>query len=204
MEKKGSKTMLWSVAMSAPGPLVLGIGLMTGKSNTQLADFVRRSIELLAIVASFVAYQITAHRQLNPQQTARLERNTNLFVGVTMLIAGAIMLGITLLANSQDKGNVGFGLVIALLGAAANTFFWLRYRRLARAEESGILEVQARLYRAKSLVDLCVSAALLAVLAAPGSPAAAWLDLVGSAVVSVYLGYSGLKIVLEKLGQKLV
>ncbi len=198
MEKKGTKTLLMSVMMSAPGPLVLGIGLLLGKSNTQFADFVRRSIELLAIVASFVAYRLTEKCRLDEEQTVRLEKKTNLFVGFTMFLAGLLMLGITLFSDNEGTGNVIFGLIIALLGVTANTMFWVRYRRLAKAENSAILEVQARLYRAKSLVDLCVTAALFSVWLAPASPFSYFLDRIGSAVVSVYLAYSGLKIVVEK------
>ncbi len=202
-EKKGTKTLLWSVLMSAPGPLVLAIGLMQGRSNTQIADFVRRTIELLAIIASFIAYQITVKRQLDEKQTADLEKKTNLFTGFAMLIAGVIMLSITLFDRAEDSGNVLFSLIIALLGVIANTIFWLRYRRLAKVEHSSILEVQSKLYRAKSLVDFCVMAALLSVMIAPGTVVSYYLDLVGSCIVSLYLAYSGLKIVIEKLREDL-
>ncbi len=199
MEKKGTKTLLWSVIMSAPGPLILGVGLVLGRSNTQIADFIRRTIELLAIIVSFIAYRITTKKQLDEKQTARLERNTNLFVGVTMLAAGIIMLCITLFSENEDKGNVLFGLIIALMGLVANTIFWFRYKRLAAAENSAILEVQSRLYRAKAFVDLCVTSALLAVVIAPASEVSYYLDLVGSCVVSVYLAYSGIKIIIDRL-----
>ena len=52
-KKSGTKTLLWSVIMSAPGPLIIGLGLMVGRSSTQIADFVRRSSELLAIIMAY-------------------------------------------------------------------------------------------------------------------------------------------------------
>ena len=55
-KKTGAKTLLWSIIMSSPGPLVVGLGLLAGRSSTQIADFVRRSAELLAIIMSFVIY----------------------------------------------------------------------------------------------------------------------------------------------------
>lgn len=58
-QKSGSKTLLWSVIMSAPGPLIIGLGLLVGRSSTQIADFVRRSSELLAIIIAYVVYKIT-------------------------------------------------------------------------------------------------------------------------------------------------
>ncbi len=199
MKKKGTKTMLMSVIMSAPGPLILGVGLLLGRSNTQTADFIRRSIELLAIILSFVVYKITTEKQLDEKKALRLERNTNIFVGAMMLLAGAIMLCITLFGKSESEGNVLFGLIIAFMGAVANTVFWFRYRYLAKAESNSILEVQSRLYRAKSFVDMCVVAALLTVLIAPDSDVSYYFDLVGSSVVSVYLGYSGAKIIIQLL-----
>ena len=39
--KSGTKTLLLSVLMSAPGPLVVGLGLLAVRSSTQIADFVR-------------------------------------------------------------------------------------------------------------------------------------------------------------------
>ena len=47
--KSGSRTLLLPVLMSAPGPLVVGLGLLAGCSSTQIADFVRGSAELLAL-----------------------------------------------------------------------------------------------------------------------------------------------------------
>ena len=58
-KKSGFKTLLLSVLLSSPGPLVLGIGLTVGRSSTQISDFTRRSAELLAIISSFVVYCIT-------------------------------------------------------------------------------------------------------------------------------------------------
>ncbi len=58
-KKSGSNTLLWSVLMSAPGPLIIGFGLLVGRSSTQIADFVRRSSELLAIIMAYIVYKIT-------------------------------------------------------------------------------------------------------------------------------------------------
>ena len=41
-KKSGAKTLLWSVIMSSPGPLVVGLGLLAGSSSTQIADFVEK------------------------------------------------------------------------------------------------------------------------------------------------------------------
>ncbi|MBQ2896057.1 MAG: cation transporter [Oscillospiraceae bacterium] len=196
-EKSGSRTLLMSVLMSAPGPVIMGFGLMAGRSSTQIADFVRRSAELLGIIMAWVCYRVTIHK--SGAERARLERLSNLFVGAMMCLGGGIMLILALTSSGGDKGNVIPALAIAVLGVVANTIFWRRYTRLNRLSPNAILAVQARLYRAKSLVDGCVTAALLSVLCLPGTAFSHYLDLIGSAVVAVYLMVCGLRTIRERL-----
>ena len=59
----GERTLLASVLMSAPGPIVVGIGLLVGHSSTQLADFIRRTAELAAIIVSWFVYR-TIHQNV--------------------------------------------------------------------------------------------------------------------------------------------
>jgi len=152
--QSGSRTLLLSVLMSAPGPLVMGLGLMSGRSSTQIADFVRRSAELLALVMSFAVYRLTVGQgACDERRKARLQRRSNAFVGAMMCLGGAFMILVTLLSSAEDKGNVIPGLAIAVMGVVANTLFWRKYARLNRAQPNAILAVQARLYRAKALVD---------------------------------------------------
>lgn len=112
------------------------------------------------------------------------------------------MLWIAFTANNTEKGNVIPGLVIALLGVVANTLFWMKYRKLNKVEPNAIIAVQARLYRAKSLVDSCVSIALLSVVLFPASEVSYYLDLIGSVVVAVYLIWCGVKTILERMNQR--
>ena len=202
-EHSGSRTLLWSVIMSSPGPLVVGLGLLAGRSSTQIADFVRRSSELLAIIMAFAVYRLTTKNGACDEiRRARLERLSNGFVGAMMCVGGGFMIALAFMSDSADKGNVIPGLTIAVLGVIANTIFWRKYARLSRAEGSSILAVQARLYRAKSLVDACVTAALTTVAIAPGSEAAARLDFAGSVIVAAYLVWCGVRTVWEALYRK--
>ena len=197
-KKSGAKTLLWSIIMSAPGPLVVGLGLLSGRSSTQLADFVRRSAELMAIIMSYVVYMRTqTDSGCDGTKKQMMERRSNRFVGIMMCLAGTIMAVLALTVNQEDKGNVIPGLVIALLGVTANSIFWRRYAKLNKTEPNAILAVQARLYRAKTLVDASVTAALTAVLVLPMSAVSYWLDLIGSLVVAAYLVWCGAKTVLE-------
>ena len=196
--KSGSRTLLLSVLMSAPGPLVVGLGLLAGRSSTQIADFVRRSAELLAIIMSFVVYRITTKEDTcDEAKRVKLERRSNTFVGAMMCLGGSFMVLLAFLSGNTDKGNVIPGLAIAVMGVIANTAFWIKYTRLNRAQPNAILQVQSRLYRAKALVDGCVTVALLSVVILPDSPVSYWLDFAGSLIVAVYLIYCGVQTIWE-------
>ncbi len=199
-QPSGGRTLLASVLLSAPGPLVVGLGLFWGRSATQLADFIRRSAELAAILVSWGVYRATRRGEpADPDRRARLEAAANLWVAAALCLSGAAMLAAALLPPGGQKGNVVPGLVIALLGVVTNTWFWLRYRKLNRLDPGPILGAQARLYRAKALVDACVTVALGTVAAAPASPAALVMDRAGSVAVAVYLLLQG---ALAAWGQK--
>lgn len=199
-QKSGRNTLLWSVIMSAPGPLVVGLGLLAGRSATQVADFVRRSAELLAIIMAYVSYRLTTRNgQTDLAKKERLEQSSNLFVGAMMCLGGSIMLVLAFLSQETEQGNVIPGLSIAVLGVIANTIFWRKYAKLNRAEPNPILAVQARLYRAKSLVDSCVTLALLSVALFPGRQFSYYIDKVGSVIVAAYLVLCGLQTIRERL-----
>ena len=196
--KSGTKTLLWSVLMSSPGPLVVGLGLLAGRSSTQIADFVRRSAELLAIIMSYVVYKLTTKDNVcDEQRKKKLERMTGMFVGAMMCIGGVFMIFLTLTSSNTEKGNVIPGLIITLMGLITNIIFWYRYARLSRENHNAILSVQARLYRAKTFVDACVTAALLSVTIAPQATVSTLLDLVGSVIVAIYLTWCGVKTIWE-------
>jgi len=191
-KKSGKRTLLWSVIMSSPGPLVVGLGLIIGQSSTQIADFVRRSIELLAIIFSFIVYCLTTKDDYTDEEKKkRLEKGTNIFVSVAMIISGVIMIFLAILLSSEEKGNVIPGLAIAVLGVIANSIFWFRYKKLGEEENNAILKVQSKLYRAKTFVDCSVTVALLVVLLSSNATVSYYFDIIGTCIVSLYLIYTG-------------
>lgn len=112
------------------------------------------------------------------------------------------MLILAMFSNSGEKGNVIFGLAIAVLGVVANTIFWLKYTKLNKTSPNAIIAVQSRLYRAKALVDICVTVALLSVALFPLSQVSYYLDIIGSVIVAIYLIWCGLRTILENKNSK--
>lgn len=189
--KSGKKTLLISVLMSFPGPIVVGLGLLVGQGSTQIADFVRRSIELIAIIIAYVVYLITT-KDVNTDiiKKQHLERVTNIFVSITMILSGIIMILIAALFPSNDKSNVIPGLVIAILGVTVNSIFWIKYKVLGNKTNNEILNTQSKLYRAKTFVDASVVIALTVVLLSVNTKVSFYVDLIGTIIVSLYLIYT--------------
>lgn len=192
--QRGEGTLLSSLILSAPGPLVTGIAALTSGSATQLADFIRRTAELLATIVSWWVYRRTGRDEtLQAEGKARLERAANLAVTLAMVLAGVAMcvVGGYRFFVPRASGNVLMGLIISALGVLTNSFFWFRYRKLAREEHNTVLAAQHRLYRAKSIVDASVSLALLVIMLFPGHAVSLYVDAVGSIVVGGYMIATG-------------
>jgi divalent metal cation (Fe/Co/Zn/Cd) transporter len=191
--KPGEGTLLASVVMSSPGAIVVGIAFFIGRSSTQLADFIRRTIELISIIVSWLVFRfLNKNQELDSNQKDKLEHTTNLFVGAAMFISGIVMIFIALFSSITGKGNVIPGLVIAVLGVTTNSWFWLRYRKLNSKNPDAILAVQSKLYCAKTMVDACVMISLGFIAIAPNGSMTQYVDLIGSIVVAIYLITNGI------------
>jgi len=190
------KTLLTALLLSLPAPLVTGIAVISSHSTTQLADFIRRTVELLALIISWWIFrQLQRNAVLGEADQARLERAAGLSVAGAMVCSGVVMVIVALsrLSVFEPGGNVTFGLTIAILGMLVNALFWRRYTVLTREHYSTVIAAQRDLYRAKTCVDLCVVAALAAVAIAPAHPATRYVDVLGSVTVAGYLLWSGLR-----------
>lgn len=197
--KQGEGTLLLSVILSAPGPIILAAALLYGRSSTQMADFIRRTLEFLALVVSYAVFRYMARKNLMDREKDRLQKIADLFVGGSMCLSGPVILFLSIWSFGQEKGNVVPGLVIALLGVLANGIFTLRYGVLYQKEAHAIFFIQRKLYQAKFLVDLAMTGSLALVLFYPGNKGTDWTDFLGSLLVSCYLLYSGYKIIVEKV-----
>lgn len=189
-KKKSKKTLLSAMLLSSPGPLVTFIAVLSSTSATQIADCIRRTSELVALVAAFIIYSIT-----KGEKNEKLERRANLIVAFAMVLSSIalIIVGIFNFINYEASGSVIMGLVIAILGLLVNAFFWARYTKLHKEENNGVIKSQITLYRAKTLVDSVVSIALLCVAIVPESELARYVDSFGSIFVSIYLFYTAIR-----------
>lgn len=187
------KTLLASLLLSLWAPLATGIAVLLSHSITQVADFVRRTLEFLVLLLSWLVFRyLTKGRGADEETKKRWERIVNLSVGLTLGVSGLVMLFLALFRfqNFRPGGNVIPGLIIAILGFIVNLWFWQRYSALERESPQPIIGAQCRLYLAKIFVDTCVILALGAVALLPGHAVTRHIDALGSVAVSIYLLWS--------------
>lgn len=190
------KTLLASLLLSAWAPLATGIAAILGRSVTQLADFIRRTVEVFALLLSYLVFRnLHTRDDITRELRERWERIVNYAVAAALGVSGGVMLLTTIFyrQRSGSTGNVWLGLVIAILGLIVNLWFWRRYRLLGQEEPSVIIGAQRKLYFAKVLVDVCIVLALGAVALYPEHPLTAGIDSFGSGAVALYLLWSSLK-----------
>ena len=198
------KTLLAALLLSLWAPFTTGVAVLLSHSTTQLADFIRRTVELAALFISWWVFRFIYRKpELSKGDRARMENIANLSVAAAMASSALVMLVVALsrLSAFQPGGNVYPGLAIAGLGLVTNAWFWRRYTRLNREHFSAIIDTQRHLYRAKAFVDLCVILALAGVAIQPSHPATRYIDLLGSAAVIVYLLWSAARTARAVLGQ---
>ncbi len=195
--KSRQKTLTTALLLSMWAPVTTGIAVIISNSTTQLADFIRRTIELLALFVAWLVFRYVqkgSHSSpaITIEKKAQLEKIAGLSVFVALVISGITMFIVTLsrLSAFEPGGNVYLGLVIAILGFIVNSWFWRRYARMTQENYNLVIDTQRLMYRAKVMVDFCVVIALAAV--AISVSYARYVDLMGSAAVSIYLICSGI------------
>ncbi len=191
--EKRQRTLLASLLLSSWAPLATGLAVIISHSVTQIADFIRRTMEFLVLLLSWLVFRYLTRREEPDEETKKKwERVVSLSVAAALGISGLILLLMALFRfqSFRPGGNVIPGLVIAILGFIVNFWFLRRYSALERAGHSPIIAAQHQLYLAKILVDLCVIAALSAVAFMPAHAATKHIDFLGSIAVSIYLLWS--------------
>ena len=201
MNAKREKTLFASLLLSLWAPLATGVAVFMSRSTTQVADFIRRTMELLVLLLSWLVFRyLITGETLTNEMRMRWEKVVNLAVAASLGCSGLIMLFLSLsrLQTFRPGGNVTLGLTIATLGLIVNLWFWRRYRALGQDEPSPIIDAQRRLYLAKIFVDMGVILALSAVAI---RPATKYIDILGSIAVALYLVWSSFRALRTKQGE---
>ncbi len=195
LKKKKGNTLKAAWILSLGAPLVTGIAFILGRTNILLADFFRRTAELLALFLSWVVFRKVAkgsNREYN-YGYYKLEDVSSLFVGLIMIVSFVIILYSSLnrLLHPTPSGWLIPGLIIASLGFLVNGWFWQQNYRLNNRESTPVFEAQWRLYRAKTLIDFFIIITLIMDMTLSSNLWPIYIDFFASLVVACILLISG-------------
>ena len=192
----------WLISLTAP--VATAIAFTLGGTTVQLADFFRRSAELLGLFAPWWVLrriQSTTAPSLEPEAVRQMEHRAALGVGVVMVLSATFIIVSALLrlTDPPPTGLVAPGLVVPLGGMAVNGWFWRRGSLLARQRPTPLVESQWRLCRAKAILDGVVFITLLTALLPAAADLAHYVDAAGALGIAVFLLISAARIIIPAL-----
>ncbi len=181
------------------GALVPSIVVMIlSNSITLQSNVLRNGSETLAIFFSWLTIRKAAKGTTDTYNYGygKLENLASLVIAAVMITSLAIIF-FNAIARFQDPvaigglgRGIGIGVLFAGVAGSANAWCWLRARRLSQKEVSPIMESQWRLFRARTMANLCVVSSLVLSVALKEYFWAVYIDPIGSIVLSGFLFFS--------------
>ena len=184
------KTLILSVVFSSFGPIVTFIAMMMNSSSTQIADFIRRTVELSVLVLALYLYLRIHKKEISNHTVTMFKVSMYRLLAIVLLISSLVLVYLFILAlinPSMPEGSVWLGLSIAILGLLFNGYFMIRYKKFNHQKESFVMDSQSKMYQAKTLLDLNVVIALSAIVIFKESNLSYWIDTLGTLIIAIYL-----------------
>lgn len=189
-QDKRLRTLILSITFSSFGPIVTFIAILMNTSSTQVADFVRRTVELSVLIFALMVYLKIKKQLLKDTTIVKLQKKVYRLLAIVLMLSALVLiyLFIQALINPRvPEGNVWLGLSIASLGVLFNGYFWFAYRRFDQQKESFVMDSQSKMYQAKTLVDINVVIALSSIVLFENSMISYWIDTIGTLIIAIYL-----------------
>ena len=184
------KTLILSVVFSSFGPIVTFIAMMMNSSSTQIADFIRRTVELSVLILALYVYLRIHKKEMGHNIVNKYKVSIYRLLAIVLLLSSFVLFYLFILAlinPSIPEGSVWLGLSIAILGVCFNGYFMIRYKKFNHQKESFVMDSQSKMYQAKTLVDLNVVIALSSIIIFRNSTLSYWIDTLGTLFIAVYL-----------------
>jgi cation diffusion facilitator family transporter len=163
------------------------------KSLTLVVDILISLAETIASLLSWLIIRKVAHGKTHEFNYGfgKLENISGLGVAAVLLASFIVVLyeGIDRMRTpvAVVESGVIFGLVLTIIAAVSDTWLWVKNLRLARRQQSPLMEAQWRFFRSKSVCDYCVLSSLGLTLAFHVYDWSVYIDTLFSFVLSGFL-----------------
>lgn len=198
---KKEKTLHRAWILSLIGLVAVFFAYYVGESNTIYADFIRRGVEFLSLLASWLVFLFINKKGLSQLASKRLEFFSSLLIASVMFVS-FIFISYNAYGEFIEPSETEWlwpGIVVALIALVNNSYFWRKYKKIVKEESTQIIESQRRLYRSKALADSVVLVTLLSTYFLSSYDWHQYIDPAGSIVVAFFILGSALKILKESI-----
>ena len=170
--------------------------LLFASSSVLLADFLKTSLECIAVLLAWLALRRIIHgrNQAFDYGIGKLESLSSVFVGVLMML-GVCVIVVNAVLNIMSPSHIS-GAGVYISGAAQvvfgiiNTRMALQSRQLARQSASPIIKAQQQLFTSRAVGNVFIFASLSLSLLLHDHGWSVYIDPVASLIVAGFIGFS--------------
>jgi len=133
----------------------------------------------------------------------KFENLTRIFTG-GLIIVSLLILALTAIVRILIPANIGtewamVGIVIVVIMAVVDSYFWIKNYRIAKRDPSPIMDSQYHLFRLKAIANLIVLATLVIAILFAGNWWSVYIDPVASFIIMGTLLHSGYTMIISSL-----
>lgn len=178
---------------------VVSLGaLLAASSSVLLADFLKTSLEFVAVLLAWLALRRIIHGRNHAFDygIGKLESLSSVFVGVLMMLGVCVIVvnAVLNLMNPSHISGVGvyIGGVAQVVFGVINTRMALNAHRLAQHSPSPIIAAQRQLFMSRAVGNAFIFSSLSLSLLLHGHGWSVYIDPVASLIVAGFIGFSAI------------
>ncbi|MBK8316478.1 MAG: cation diffusion facilitator family transporter [Acidobacteria bacterium] len=178
------------------------IAVILANSVMLLSDLLKSGSETVATFLSWLAVRVRQGKTFDYNYgQGKLENISSLAVAGAMLLSWMIVTygAIERFRHPSKIGSIAFALFVTGGSALVNFRIWRNNLKLSQIEASPIIESQWRLYRAKTLANICVVTSLILSAMFREYQWSAYIDPVGALLISGFLLQSAYRVITDSV-----
>lgn len=170
--------------------------LLAASSSVLLADFLKTSLECVAVLLAWFSLRRIIHgrNESFDYGIGKLESLSSVFVGVLMML-GVCVIVVNAVLNIMSPSHIsGVGVYISgvaqVVFGVINTRMALHARQLARQSSSPIIAAQQQLFTSRAVGNVFIFVSLGLSMWLHDQPWSVYIDPVASLIVAGFIGFS--------------
>ncbi len=194
-KNNSSNTIKKAALIGILGATISGIVAHTGSCSTMYMDFCRSLIEGITTVISFFVFNYISNNNVSSQKETELQERIRVITGIVMLVTSVLLATVSIISFSPvaKEGNNLPSLFTTSIVVFINLSIFRNYKKSLKEKFDHIIKAQYTMYRSKIIINTFVLSILVVMTLAPSWNGVAYIDLVGTIIMSVFIFAEGIK-----------